>query len=450
MRKTVTKQSKREYIEQLRPRYRQSTRQEQSKLLDEGMKVCGFHRKYLIKVLNKKRKPLHPKAAYSLKGKTAGRPKLYDHPAILPFLKRLWHATEQACGKRLKFMIPDWLPWYGETTGIELPLEVHVLLTRMSAATIDRLLACERRLYRIGKGRATTKPGTLLKRHIPIQTEQWKERRPGFLEIDTVGHCGMSTAGQYVVSVNAVDLASGWTEARAVWGKGERGVLQAFQSMEKALPFPLRGFDSDNGSEFLNHHMHAYLRGRRRRVQQTRSREYKKNDNAHIEQKNWTHIRQTFGYQRFDNPDVVELMNGVYANEYSLLRNLFLPSVKLIAKERIGSKIIKRYDVPQSPSQRVLAMRSIPEQTKQRLTDLRQSLNPFLLSDTIHQKVHAVLAKVSLRLIQSTATNEHQRVVSNNSGKQTLNASQPTNRTASRQAGGHPAAKTTKQHYKGK
>ena len=446
----MTKQSKCEYINALRPRYRQSSRPEQSKLLDEGMKVCGFHRKYLIKVLNKKPKPVYPKAVYGVVGKTVGRPKLYDHPAILPFLKRLWHATEQSCGKRLKFMLPDWLPWYGEATGIELPLEVHVLLTRMSAATIDRLLASERRLYRVGKGRATTKPGTLLKRHIPIKTDQWNERRPGFLEVDTVAHCGMSTAGQYVISLNGVDLASEWTEARAAWGKGERGVLQAFQSMEEALPFPLRGFDSDNGSEFLNHHMHTYLRGRKRQVQQTRSREYQKNDNAHIEQKNWTHIRQTFGYQRFDNPDVVELMNDVYANEYSLLRNLFLPSVKLIAKERIGSKTIKRHDAPQTPCQRLLSMRSIPEQTKQRLRELHKTLNPFMLSDTVHKKVHAILAKVSLHLMQSNVTHERGRLVSNKKGKDTLNASVPTKRTANQQAGRLPAAKTTKNNYKGK
>jgi len=265
----VTKQSKREYIDQLRLRYRQSCRVERSKLLDEGIKICGFHRKYLNKVLNEKPEPVYPKAVYGSMGKRVGRPKLYDHPAILPFLERVWKDAAQPCGKRFEFMIPDWLPWYEETARIVLPLEVHVLLTRMSAATIDRLLAPERRRHRIGKGRATTKPGTLLKHHIPIKTEQWKERRPGFLEVDTVAHCGMSTAGQYALSLNVVDLASAWTEARAVWGKGERGVLQAFQSIENALPFPLRGFDSDNGSEFLNHHMHAYLRGRKRRVQQT-------------------------------------------------------------------------------------------------------------------------------------------------------------------------------------
>ena len=450
MRKAVTKQSRREYLTELRPRYRQSTRKEQSRLLDEGVKICGFHRKYLIKALNKQPKPIYPKAVYGHVEKTVGRPKLYDDPAITTFLKRVWHASEQSCGKRLKPMLPTWLAWYVKGTNIELSLEVQALLIRMSAATIDRLLRAERRLYRIGKGRATTKPGTLLKRHIPIMTDQWTERRPGFLEVDTVGHCGASTAGQYVFTLNAVDLGSGWTEARAVWGKGERGVVKAFQGIEEALPFPVRGFDSDNGSEFLNYHLNTYLRGRRRQIKQTRSREYKKNDNAHVEQKNWSHIRQTFGYDRFDNPDAVELMNDVYANEYSLFRNFFLPSVKLIAKERIGSKIIKRYDAPQTPAQRLLAMRSIPEQTKARLRIIFENANPFILSDTVHRKVHAVLAIASLRPTHSIIALKQLPRVSNKSGSNTRNEPLPKNRIAITQAGTSTANKTTRNKYKGK
>jgi hypothetical protein len=281
-------------------------------------------------------------------------------------------------------------------------------------------------------------------------TDQWTERRPGFLEVDTVAHCGMSTAGQFVYTLNAVDLGSGWTEARAVWGKGERGILKAFQSIEEALPFPVRGFDSDNGTEFLNYHLNKYLRGRRRQIKQTRSREYKKNDNAHIEQKNWSHIRQTFGYDRFDNPDVVDLMNEVYSNEYSVFRNVFLPSVKLIAKERIGSKITKRYDAPQTPAQRLLAIRSIPEQSKVRLRAIFDSMNPFLLSDTIHQKVHAVLAIASLRPNHSIITLEQEPSVPKKNGKKTLTETTTKKRIANTQAGRSPANKTTRNKYKGK
>jgi hypothetical protein len=394
----VTKQSKREYIKEMQLRYRSGSRQEQTSMLDEMVRVTKFNRKYLIRVLNKKPPPQYPKALYggSSEKKKAGRPTIYADSEIIAFLQYLWHATGQACAKRLKSIIPLWLPWYEPATGKKLSLVQQVLILQMAHTTIDRLLADERRPYRIGKGRATTKPGTLMKKRIAIKTDQWKEQRPGFLEVDTVAHCGTSTAGQFVYSLNTVDISSGWVAARAVWGKGERAILEAFRSIEETLPFRLRGFDSDNGSEFINHHIESYLRGRKRSVEHTRSREYKKNDNAHIEQKNWTHIRQTFGYERFDNPDVVAPMNDVYAQEFSLLMNFFLPSVKLQKKERIGSTIIKRHDQPQTPCQRLLRSRLILEQTKECLRQTQQTLNPFLLHQAIQRTVKLVLRRCSL------------------------------------------------------
>ena len=393
----MTKLSKKEYINEMRSRYRVAERREQTKLLNEIVHVCGFNRKYLIRVLNKKPSPQYPTALYGGPKKKVGRPKHYDAPEILAFLLRVWHASNQACSKRLKYVLHLWLPKYEDATGIVLSLEHQVLILRMSHSTIDRLLADERRHYRVGKGRVTTKPGTLLKKRIPIKTNQWDEHRPGFLEVDTVGHCGSSTAGMFAFTLNTVDIASGWVEPRAIWGKGEKGVVKAFESIEHSLPFTLRGFDSDNGSEFLNHHMETYLIGRKRPPEYTRSREYKKNDNAHIEGRNWTHIREYLGYQRFDNPDVVSFMNDLYANEYSLLLNFFLPSVKLQQKERIGSKIIKRHDKPTTPCDRLLASSSIPRLTKRSLTERRQLLNPFILRTIIQQKLKRIFQNCSLR-----------------------------------------------------
>lgn len=387
----VTKQAKREYINELRARYRAARKLEQGSILDEMEKVTTYHRKYLIRALNRR-----VESSSSKRTPTVGRPSLYDAPELTAFLKYLWHATNQACGKRLKSILPQWLPWYEEASGIRLSLVHQVLLTRMAHTTIDRLLADERSHYRFGKGRATTKPGTLIKKRIPIKTEQWKEKRPGFLEVDTVAHCGSSMAGMFVYSLNTVDIGSGWVEPRAVWGKGELNVLEALRNIEQALPFRLRGVDADNGGEFINHHLETYLRGRKRRVEYTRSREYKKNDNAHIEQKNWTHIRQTFGYERIDNPTVVAAMNALYANEYSLLMNFFLPSVKLQHKHRIGSTIVKKHDAPLTPCQRLLASRSLSKETTLRLRKLQQSLNPFLLHRTIQQKVKLILQQRSL------------------------------------------------------
>lgn len=403
----MTKQSKNEYIENMLPRYRAANKDEQGTLLDEMIKVTGYHRKSIIRRLHKKMPLVYPKAVIAQRAKTIrGRPKTYGAGDLLAFLITLWHATGQACGKRLKRIIPLWLPWYektflakGQNMQQPLSLEHQVLLTRISAATIDRLLGPERRKYRIGKGRCTTKPGTLsLRQQIPIKTGQWQETRPGFLEDDTVAHCGTSLAGQFAYSLNAVDVASGWTETAAAWGKGETGILEAFTAIEEDLPFPLRGMDSDNGTEFINHHMNTYLRSRPKgkKVQQTRSREYKKNDNAHIEQKNWTHVRQLFGYARFDNPLVVPLMNDLYRNEYRLLMNFFLPSVKLKDKERIGSKIIKRHDAPTTPVDRLLAMRSISDEVKKQLRQQRDPLNPFLLRQEIERKRKIILSVATL------------------------------------------------------
>jgi hypothetical protein len=397
MRLAVTKQSTKEYINEMRQRYRAAAKNEQTKLLDEMVKVCSFNRKYLIRVLNRKPTPIYPTALYGGLKKTAGRPKQYHAPEILAFLLRVWHATNQACSKRLKSILHLWLAKYEEVAGGILSLEHQVLILRMSHSTIDRLLADERKHYRVGKGRVTTKPGTLLKKRIPIKTNQWDEQRPGFLEVDTVGHCGTSTSGMFALTLNSVDIASGWVEPRAIWGKGETGVVVAFKSIEESLPFPLRGFDSDNGSEFLNHHMEKYLTGRKQPPEYTRSREYKKNDNAHIEGRNWTHIRQYLGYERFDNPAVVPIMNDLYANEYSLLVNFFLPSVKLQEKERRGSKIIKRHDKPTTPCDRLLASPYVSKEKKLWLIEQRQRLNPFILRAIVQQKLKAILRQGSLR-----------------------------------------------------
>jgi len=277
-------------------------------------------------------------------GRRPGRAKQYDDPAILEFLTVLWRTMNLACSKRIKAAIPYWLASYDR------PLKGRTLdwLMDISAATIDRLLGPLRSRYS-KLGLATTKPGSLLKKHIPINTNQWDEKEPGYLEADTVAHCGSSMAGMFVFTLNCTDIATDWTEQRATWGKGEQGVLRAIQSIEEALPFPVRGFDCDNGSEFLNWPVLKYFADRKRPVQYTRSREYYKNDNAHVEEKNWTHVRQYLGYQRFEDEGMVALMNDLYRSEWRLLMNFFLPQVKLVAKERIGSKTIKKHDKPQTP-----------------------------------------------------------------------------------------------------
>ena len=374
-------ESKREYLETIRARYKNASKRVKRIILDEFCQVCGYNRKYAIRVLN-----AHVQARSIPPTDRRGRPAKYDHTLLQKPLVTLWKAGNLPCGKRLKAMIPLWLPHYPK------PLEdkARKLLLSMAPATLDRFLKPLRSRYS-KRGLTTTKPGSLLKKHIPIKTDQWNERIPGFLEADTVAHCGSSTAGMYVNTVNMVDLATSWTEQRAIWGKGETAVIDAATSIEKALPFPIRGFDCDNGSEFLNWPLYKHYTERKRPVQYTRSREYHKNDNAHVEGKNWTHVRQYLGYQRFDDPRIVPLLNDLYTNEWPLLLNCFLPSVKLIEKTRIKSKIIKRHDEPQTPLARVLASPHVAPNIKRQLTLLRDQLNPFDLQRTVSAKINRIL-----------------------------------------------------------
>ena len=265
----------------------------------------------------------------------------------------------------------------------------------MSASTIDRLLASSK--VKCGRGLSGTKPGKILKKHIPIKTDQWDEEKPGFLEADTVAHCGSSLAGNFVWSLTMTDIFSTWTEIRAVWNKGALGVLEQITDIEENLPFEILGFDSDNGSEFLNWHLIRYFSDEHgeQRVQFTRSRPYHSNDNAHVEQKNWTHVRQLFGYERFGNQGLVSLMNALYKNEISLMNNYFLPNTKLQEKQRIESKVIKKHYKPATAYQRLMASEHISAQKKKELTEIYRALDPFELKARIKKKIDQIFRIVS-------------------------------------------------------
>lgn len=385
----MSPQSKNEYVQKIFARYRKASRAEKKTLLDRVCDFCGCHRKHAIRLLRKK----NPKKI-SHTPKPRGRKRSYDDPLLLRVLKDIWRAANLPCGKRLKAMLHLWLPHFE----YEIPAAIAQQLTNISASTIDRLLKPSRGKFH-KRGLATTKPGSLLKHHIPVKTNQWDETVPGFLEADTVAHCGGSMAGPFVFTVNATDLATGWSEQRAVWGKGERDVVKAITSIEEMLPFQVRGFDCDNGSEFLNWHLERYLQKRKRPIQFTRSRPYHKNDNAHIENKNWTNVRQYLGYQRFDNPELTAALNAFYTAEWRWFMNAFIPSVKLIEKKRVGSKIIKKYDAPQTPLARVLASPHVSKTQKRLLKEQCQDLNPFQLQKIISQQIKRILT-----LAQKTTT----------------------------------------------
>jgi len=317
-----------------------------------------------------------------------GRPLEYEPEVLLPWLRPIWRATDYACGKRLVAMLPEWIPAFEEHEK-KLPGRVRQKLLSASGRTLDRLL----QPLRGEAGRhSLTRPGTLLRHLIPIRGSVWEDGIPGWLEVDTVALCGGSVAGEFVWMVDGVDYATTWVAVRAMWGRGQAGTLRALQDLEQSLPFALLGLDSDNGGEFLNHHVMKWLQQRPRPVFMTRSRPYKKDDNAHVEQKNWTHIRQWFGYERHDNPEVVELINDLVRGPYGHLLNYFHASLKLERKEKKEGRICRIYGKAQTPLARVLASVEVKEETKHRLCTEKGQLNPFALKLEVDRRLKQIAA----------------------------------------------------------
>jgi hypothetical protein len=380
------KNERQAYLKAIRSRYARAGRKTKATILDEFCAVCGYHRKYAIRLLNQRGK--------AKQRRRPGRKPIYAAPELLTALKRIWFASDQMCSKKLKAAIPLWLPHYA-TVYTALAPAAQAQLLSISAATIDRLLKPVRVVHG-RKGLGGTRPGSLLKNQIPIRTHFWDVSQPGFMEADTVAHCGNSLAGSFVWSLTMTDIHTSWTESRATWDKGAQGVLAQIQDIEGQLPFALQGFDCDNGSEFLNYHLVRYFTDHPSLTSFTRSRPYKKNDNAHVEQKNWSHVRQLFGYDRFEERQILPLMNDLYAHEWSLYQNHFCPTMKLRKKQRINSRYVKQYDAPQTPYQRVLASDQITDEARQRLQTVHQSLNPFILKRAIEKKLRVIFEQVKV------------------------------------------------------
>jgi len=374
----MTQSSIREYVEAVRERYLLASRKEKGEILDEFTKVTGRHRKAAIRLI---RHSVHTRV-----GKKRGRPRQYG-AAVVRALRVAWEATDRLCSKRLRPFLPDLidvLKRYGETT---MSAEVEAQLCQMSPATIDRLLRPWRRL---GGRRpfSTTRPGSLLKSSIPIRTfADWQENRPGFLEADLVPHCGESAEGFYLNTLSAVDVATGWSECVAVWGKGQWRVGSAVHHLRRRLPFPLLGLDSDNGSEFINQHLFAYCQ--REKITFTRSRSYKKNDSCHVEQKNWSVVRRLIGYDRYSSKAALEALNRIYYLT-RLYVNFFQPVMKLASKTRHGAKLHKVYDTARTPYQRLLESGVITEAKQQELAATYRGLNPVLLLKHINENLESL------------------------------------------------------------
>ena len=360
-----------------RDRYARAGKEHKTKIINELVELFGDHRKAAIRALQSR-----PMIAAPF---VLGRPKEYDPDQLRPPLKAIWLAALQPCGVRLKACLPDWLPAY-EADHRPLNADVRQALLQASRATLDRLLIPARIEHR---RRATTRPGTLLRHQIPIRTE-WAENQAGFLEMDTVALCGGTLDDRHGWMFDAVDIHTTWNEMRALPNRSEAATLLQIRDVEASLPFPLRGLDSDNGGEFINHHLVKHLHGREKPVAFTRSRPYRKNDQAHIEQKNYTQVRLWFGYERYDNPAVVPLINALCKGALNQLLNYFLPTMKLASKERVGSKVVRKYGETMTPLRRVLACPEVTAETKQRLRAEKQTLNPFALTREVERQMKVI------------------------------------------------------------
>lgn len=371
-------ESRSEYISVQKRRYRRAGKAYKARLLDEVCEVCDYERKYAVKLLNGTRKPSVG---------TRGRKSEYNDPELIKALKTCWLRTGLMCGKRLKQALPLWLKHYEKHHGA-LSAECREKLLKISPASIDRLLKPFKAQYR-RKRNTGTKPGTLLKNQIPIRTSNEEIDRPGYLEADTVAHCGGSMSGSFIWSITYTDIQSTWTVTRAVWNKGYEAVVNQTRDVEGKLPFAILGFDCDNGSEFLNHHLKRYLLDRKQPIHFTRSRAYRKNDNAHVEQKNWTHIRELLGYDRLENPAMLKELNALYL-DWEQLNNFFKPSLKLVSKMRIKSRYQKKYDKPQTPFERLKASGILSGAQLARLEREYESLDPFELDKRIQRRLRKI------------------------------------------------------------
>lgn len=373
-------------------RYQKSSKKEKGKILDEFVESTGYRRCYASLLLSRHGRRVRVDRKTTLVGDISKRLRKKREPIygpdVLEAVKKIWSNLDFLCGKRLKAVLTEVLSKMEKWDEIKVSTSTRQKLERISAATIDRILAPERKRLEL-KSRSGTKPGTLLKSQIQIRTSSdWNDCRPGFGEIDLVSHGGGDERGDFAQTLCFTDIASTWSDAEAVCNKAQSNVFKGLQNVRKRLPFRLLGIDSDNGSEFINAHLFAYCK--QEDIAFTRSRPYRKNDNCFVEEKNYTLVRRAVGYMRYDTSQEVEILNRLY-HYWCQRTNYFLPTMKLINKHRIGSKVVKHYDSPQTPYQRLLASKHVPAPIKQQLRQTYKELNPAQLTREIARLQKALL-----------------------------------------------------------
>jgi len=371
--------SRKEYRARLRPRYLKADKRTKSLMLKEFCRSTGYNEKYAIRILS-------PGYEYRLKVINRKGHYTYSNEDIF-WLKKIWEIMDYPCGQRLAPQLEEIISKLVFFKELDIPDTTQRKLKHISSTTIDNRLKKSKNEIRL-KINSTTRPGSLLKSQIPIRTVSWNENRIGYCELDTVAHCGDNAKGEFISSLDLTDILTQWTETEAIMGKAQSRVIAGLENIKNRLPFSLLAIDPDNGSEFINWQLFEYCM--ERNIEFTRGRPYAKNDNAHIEQKNWTQVRKVFGYRRREMEVELDLMNDLYRNELRLYKNFFMANVKLIEKKRVGQnneKIKRIYDKAKTPYQRVLACDQVSKEAKQKLIEQYATLNPAELRRQIKSKL---------------------------------------------------------------
>jgi hypothetical protein len=388
----LTMATRKELSKEVARRYQKASRREKENILGEFCQATSYNRHYAAFTLRNCGRKVYwhsPTGEQTViivgeqrvKKQRQPRLRIYDD-VVRSYVVCFWEVMDYPCGKRLKRCLEPMVAKARQFKEMAIPRSIEAKLQRISPSTIDRMLRTERKKYEL-KCRSKTKPGTLLKKQIAIRLGvEWDEDAVGYEELDLVGHDGGNTGGDYCFTLNVIDIKSGWTDMQAVRNKAQCWVFDALQEIRARLPFELKGIDSDNGSEFINAHLLSYCQ--KEALVFTRSRSYQKNDNCHVEQKNFTAVRNFVGYNRYDREEELALLNELYGHLRFYL-NFFHPQMKLVSKERTGSRVKKKYDVPQTPYQRLLTLEEISVEKRARLQASYDQLNPFALKRTINK-----------------------------------------------------------------
>jgi hypothetical protein len=380
-------QAIKEYLAVVVDGYKKLKKSEKTKTINDAMRFTGLTRKHLVRLLGGTRESI-------LKKKASGRPKKFPREQLVHHIAFLWVQMERVSAKRMKANYADWLPLYKSDT---FTIQVRLMLERMSASTLERILREIRKNQIVTKGLSTTKcPARYMKNKVPINTLDSKIDRPGYFQSDTVAHCGDSAAGPFISSITLTDIYSQWTVNRAIPSKHGHEVRKMFTELEAEIVFAILGLNVDSGSEFLNTPVLNFTKNSegKDRFIYTRSRPYKKNDNCFVEQKNFTHVRELFGYERFEDPKLVAMMNEIYRDYWNPLNNFFMTTFKLKEKTRVGAKIIKKYGPPMTPYERLMQSPHLSKEHKEKLAVQKKKLNPFILKAELESKLELFFIEV--------------------------------------------------------